>query len=156
MSVRREGREAAVQFLYSLDRNPAPDGSEFELFWSIHQAGPAVRAFAEQLVQGLLPHIARIDAAIKGTLQHWNIERLEVVDRNILRLAIHEMFHCRETPPVVAINEAIEIAKRLGTPDSARFVNGVLDRIKETLDRPLRSPATDEAVTNGLDQQTKS
>ena len=63
MSVRREGREAAVQFLYSLDRNRAPDGSDFALFWSIHQAGPAVRAFAEELVRGLLPQLPGIDAA---------------------------------------------------------------------------------------------
>jgi N utilization substance protein B len=143
MSVRRDGREAAVQFLYSLDRNPDPDGSEFELFWTVHEAGPAARSFAEELVRGLLPHLEAIDAAIRGALEHWDFARLEVVDRNILRLAIHEMWHCPETPPVVAINEAIEIAKRLGTPDSARFVNGVLDRIKATLGRPLRTPASD-------------
>jgi N utilization substance protein B len=152
MSVRREGREAAVQFLYSLDRNRAPDGSDFALFWSIHQAGPAVRAFAEELVRGLLPQLPGIDAAIQRTLEHWDLDRLEVVDRSILRLAIHEMFHCPETPPVVALNEAIEIARRLGTPDSGRFVNGVLDKVMATLDRPLRSPAA-KASTAGSDHR---
>jgi N utilization substance protein B len=69
------------------------------------------------------------------------MERLTTVDRNILRVAVFEMFHATEVPPIVAINEAIEIAKRLGGPDSGRFVNGVLDRLKEEVTRPLREPA---------------
>ena len=141
MSPRREGREAVVQYLYSLDQNAEPDGSDLKLFWSIHQARPLARAFAESLVGGLLPLMPEIDERLRPALQNWDVERLEVVDRNILRLAIYEMFHCMETPPVVAINEAIEIAKRLGTPDSARFINGVLDRLRADLTRPLRTAA---------------
>jgi transcription antitermination protein NusB len=149
MSVRREGREAAVQFLYSLDQNPAPNASELDLFWSIHQAGTAAKAFAEKLVRGLLPRLGEIDQTIKGALEHWDFARLEVVDRNILRLAVYEMFHCFDTPPIVAINEAIEIAKRLGTTDSNRFINGILDRLKNDLKRPLRTVGGANLVAGG-------
>jgi transcription antitermination protein NusB len=159
MSMRREGREAAVQFLYSRDQNSEPNPSEIELFWSIwddprfareevsahgsdvQPASATAKAFAEKLIGGLLPRLDAIDEAIKSALEHWDFARLEVVDRNILRVAIYEMFHCFDTPPIVAINEAIEIAKRLGTPDSARFINGILDRLKNDLRRPLRTGA---------------
>jgi N utilization substance protein B len=141
MSLRRDGREAAVQFLYSLDQNPPPDGSQIELFWSLHQAGPGAKKFAASLLAGLRPKLAEIDALIRPSVDNWEFERLEVVDRNILRLAVYEMFHCPDTPPVVAINEAIEIAKRLGSADSPRFINGVLDRLAARLNRPLRTVA---------------
>ncbi len=140
-SLRREGREAAVQFLYSLDQNPAPEPSRLELFWSVHQAGPGARKFAESLVKGVLARQREIDERLVRALANWALERLEVVDRNVLRLAIYEMFFCLETPPIVAINEAIEVSRRLGTPDSPRFVNGVLDELKKQLTRPLRTPA---------------
>ncbi|MFN0130625.1 MAG: transcription antitermination factor NusB [Verrucomicrobiales bacterium] len=140
-SVRREGREAAVQFLYSLDQNPPPDPSRFDLFWSVHQAGPGARKFAESLVHGVLANRQELDQQLAQALAHWSLERLEVVDRNVLRLAAYEMFFCLDTPPIVAINEAIEVARRLGTPDSPRFVNGVLDELKKFLTRPLRSPS---------------
>ncbi len=139
MSLRRAGRQAAVQFLYSLEQNPPPSGSQWEHFWTLHQAKPAARQFAEKLVAGLLPRVREIDARLVPALQHWDFSRLEVVDRNLLRLAVYEMFFCLDTPPVVAINEAIELAKGLGTPDSPRFINGVLDQLKKQLDRPLRT-----------------
>jgi len=139
--VRREGREAAVQLLYSLDQNPPSDAARFELFWSVHQAGPGARAFAESLVNGVLAKRKEIDQRLVAALDNWALDRLEVVDRNVLRLAVYEMFFCLDTPPIVAINEAIEVSRRLGTPDSPRFVNGVLDELKKLLTRPLRSPA---------------
>lgn len=142
-SLRREGREAAVQFLYSLEQNPAPGASNFDLFWSVHQAGPGARKFAEALAGGVLSRHQEIDRQLAKALDNWALDRLEVVDRNVLRLAVYEMFFCLETPPVVAINEAIEVARRLGTPDSPRFVNGVLDELKKQLTRPLRTPAGD-------------
>jgi transcription antitermination protein NusB len=150
-SLRREGREAAVQFLYSLDQNPAPEASRFELFWSVHQAGPGARKFAESLVQGVLGQRKDIDRRLVQALDNWALDRLEVVDRNVLRLAIYEMFFCLDTPPIVAINEAIEVARRLGTPDSPRFVNGVLDELKKQLTRPLRSPAAGASPAKATD-----
>ena len=112
-SLRREGREAAVQFLYSLEQNPAPGASNFDLFWSVHQAGPGARKFAESLVHGVVARRLEIDRHLVKALDNWALDRLEVVDRNVLRLAIYEMFFCLETPPIVAINEAIEVARLL-------------------------------------------
>lgn len=146
MSLRRAGRQAAVQFLYSLEQNPPPSGSQWKYFWTLHQAKPGAREFAEKLVAGLLPRVEEIDARLIPALQHWDFARLEVVDRNLLRLAAYEMFYCPETPPIVAINEAIELAKRLGTPDSPRFINGVLDQLKRQLKRPLRTAAPEGSL----------
>ena len=141
MSKRREGRETAVQLLFS--RDFCSDGStpDIEGFFSLHTASPAVRKHARSLFDGFVGHVAEIDQRIAGTLANFSMERLTTVDRNILRVAVFEMFHATEVPPIVAINEAIEIAKRLGGPDSSRFVNGVLDRLKEEVSRPLREPA---------------
>src|SRR5207302_1122135 len=108
---------------------------------AFREAKQSVREFAENLIAGVNAHLAEVDARIVKYVENFGIERLAAVDRNILRLAIHEMFHCMETPPVVAINEAIEIARKFGGEDSSRFVNGVLDKIKGELTRPLREAA---------------
>lgn len=138
MSKRREGRETAVQLLFS--RDFCGDGSlpDIEGFFALHTAGKEVREHAEALFRGVVGVIGEIDERIAGVLENFSMQRLGVVDRNILRVAVYEMFHGTDVPPVVAINEAIEIAKRLGGPDSGRFVNGVLDRLKGQVSRPLR------------------
>jgi N utilization substance protein B len=89
----------------------------------------------------VLAHSDEVDVALREYSQNYELERLSAVDRNILRLAIHEMLFCADIPPVVSINEAIDIAKKYGTEESGRFVNGVLDRIKATLTRPERTAA---------------
>ena len=141
MSKRREGRETAVQLLFS--RDFCRDGAEpdVEDFFELHTAARGVRAHATALYSGVIAAQPEIDARIAAVLENFSMERLGVVDRNILRLAVFEMFHADDVPPVVIINEAIEIAKRLGGPDSGRFVNGVLDRLKSQLTRPLREAA---------------
>lgn len=138
MSKRREGRETAIQLLFSKDFQPAREGCDVEAFFDLHNAEPSVRKHAEELFQGVMEHHEDIDRRLSSALENFSIERLAAVDRNILRLAVYEMFHCPGVPPIVAINEAIEIAKRFGNPDSGRFVNGVLDRLKKDLTRPLR------------------
>ena len=138
MSKRREGREAAVQYLYQLDIHGDPAADLRKDFWALREGTDKVRAFAEALVNGVLQHRADLDERIRKYAQNFLLERINVVDRNILRLAIFEMFHNLEVPPVVAINEAIEIAKRLGGEDSGKFVNGILDKVKMELTRPLR------------------
>jgi len=138
MSKRREGREAAVQYLYQLDIHGDPKADLRTEFWGLREGTDKVRAFAEALVNGVLKHLPELDERIRKYAQNFLLERLTVVDRNILRLAIFEMFHNLEVPPIVAINEAIEIAKRLGGQDSGKFVNGVLDKVKTELTRPLR------------------
>jgi N utilization substance protein B len=138
MSKRREGREAAVQFLYQQDIHGDRATDLGPDFWNFRETKTSVREFAENLIAGVNAQLADVDARIVKYVENFGIARLAAVDRNILRLAIYEMFHCMETPPIVAINEAIEIARKFGGEDSSRFVNGVLDKIKGELTRPLR------------------
>lgn len=139
MSKRREGREAAVQYLYQLEIHGDRKADLLVDFWNLREAKTPVRDYANNLIAGVIAHLDEIDVLLKKYLQNFEIGRLAAVDRNVLRLAIHEMFHCMETPPVVAINEAIEIAKKFGGEDSGRFVNGILDKLKGDLTRPLRT-----------------
>jgi N utilization substance protein B len=98
----------------------------------------ATRLFAEKLVQGVLERRDALDEQIKKYAQNWDLHRMAVVDRNVLRLAIYEMMHRDDIPPVVSINEAVDIAKRFSTEESGKFVNGILDKIKGDLLRPGR------------------
>jgi N utilization substance protein B len=145
MGVRREGREAAIQFLYQRDLGGGAGISDLQEFYAFRGLSPSARRFCEGLVSGLLDHTSDIDVALREHTQNYELERLSAVDRNILRLAIHEMLFCDDIPPVVSINEAIDIAKKYGTEESGRFVNGVLDKIKATLKRPDRTPAKHSA-----------
>ncbi|MEQ1853291.1 MAG: transcription antitermination factor NusB [Chthoniobacteraceae bacterium] len=141
MSKRREGREAAIQYLYQLEIHGDRAADLTADFWNMCEAKPAVREYANNLIAGVNAHIADVDERIKKYAINFEIGRLAAVDRNILRLAIYEMLYCMETPPIVAINEALEIAKKFGGEDSARFVNGILDKVKGELTRPLREAA---------------
>ena len=152
MGKRREGREAAVQFLYQLDLHGETAGVSTADFWEL-RAGPEManptaktRAFAEQLVLGVNTHRADIDTRIQACVANYDLHRIAAVDRNILRVAIYELLHSLEVAPVIIINEAIEIAKKFGGEKSGGFVNGILDRIKKDLSRPARSGVkSDEA-----------
>ncbi|HMP82099.1 MAG TPA: transcription antitermination factor NusB [Verrucomicrobiota bacterium] len=163
MGKRREARERAVQFLFQHDLNP-PDDMDRALdeFWQSQRAaaiagekGKATwgqpvelppptteeaetRLFADPLIRGTIQHRDAIDEQIKKHVQNWEIHRIAAVDRNILRLAIYEMLHRDDIPPVVSINEAVDIAKKFSTNDSGKFVNGILDKIKGELMRPAR------------------
>jgi transcription antitermination protein NusB len=130
MGKRREAREAALQFLFSHDLNTRLGEEEAEAFWQLRRASPSVRAFAEELIQGVRTHAVEIDARLAAALENFTLDRLSTVDRNLLRMAAFELLHLREIPAAVTINEAIEIARRFGENESARFVNGVLDRIR--------------------------
>ena len=163
MGQRREARERAVQFLFQHDLNP-PENLEEALghFWLTQQATAiaeekgganwgqkvelppptaqelATRLFADKLIRGVLEHREAIDQAIRQHAQNWDFNRMAVVDRNILRLAIYEMIHREDIPPIVSINEAVDIAKKFSTQDSGKFVNGLLDKIKGEILRPAR------------------
>jgi N utilization substance protein B len=142
MGLRRDGREAAVQFLYQVDTHkPADVEKALEEFWRQNDAKQNVRDFANDLLRGTLEKKAEIDAKIASLADNWDFGRLAVVDRNILRLALYEMLFRTEIPPVVSINEAIEIAKKFSTAESGKFVNGLLDRVKKDLLRPARQAA---------------
>lgn len=128
---RRVGREAAIQYLYGQEINPEDDLSESEAFWEVRPLKPEARAFAEELIVGVQAHAEEIDAVLTQKLENYRLERLAAVDRNILRLAIHEILHRPDIPDAVSINEAIEIAKRFGSTESSGFVNGLLDSIRK-------------------------
>ncbi len=164
MGKRREARERAVQFLFQHDLNP-PDKLDEALdqFWQSQRAAAIaedkggvatwgqevelppptaaeveVRLFADPLIRGTLEHRDEADAVIKKHAINWELHRIAAVDRNILRLAIYEMLHRDDIPPVVSINEAVDIAKKFSTQDSGKFVNGILDKVKGELMRPAR------------------
>jgi N utilization substance protein B len=142
MGVRREGREAAVQYLYQRDLNPASDLADLAVFYKMRGLSPSARRFSDGLIRGVLEKQTAIDDLIKANAENYELHRISVVDRNILRLAIYEMTECADIPPVVSINEGIEIAKKYSTEESGKFVNGVLDRVRTKLDRPPRAAST--------------
>lgn len=132
MGARRQGREIALQVLYQMDATPPIPADEALRLYFAHlseTAEPKVRAFAEQLVQGVFSHLDEIDRTIRQYSQNWRLERMARVDRNILRLASFELLFSTEVPKEVVLDEGIELAKRFGTEESASFINGVLDRI---------------------------
>jgi transcription antitermination factor NusB len=135
---RRKAREVALQLLYQLDlqgeSNPEPHLAEF---WTRHPVDLEVREFADMLIRGTKLHERKIDEIISQSAQNWELERMAVVDRNILRQGIFELLWMDEVPPKVAINEALEVAKKFSTHESSRFINGILDRIH----KELRSPS---------------
>jgi transcription antitermination protein NusB len=148
MGKRRDGREAAVQFLYQLDLHHEREPRSTSDFWELRSGPgkapvtPKTRAFTEQLIAGVIAHLDALDERIKKYTANYELHRLAAVDRNILRVAIYEMLHSPDVAPVIIINEAIEIAKKFGAEKSGGFVNGILDRVKQDLDRPARTAAT--------------
>src|SRR4051812_27016529 len=142
MGKRRSARQAAVQFHFWRDAHRGNAPERIEEFWEFCPTPSRVREFAQPLIDGMLAHLPEIDDRIKRYTENYDIGRLSPVDRNVLRLAIYEMLYRDDIPPVVSINEAIELAKTFGGSDSGRFVNGILDRVKDDLSRPLRAPAS--------------
>lgn len=130
MGVRREGREAAIQFFYQRDLGGAKQAQDLVDFYAFRGLSPSARRFCEQLVIGLLKETEQVDETLQKTAENYEMNRLSAVDRNVLRMAIYELLFCPATPPVVVINEAIDIAKKYGTEDSGRFVNGLLDKVR--------------------------
>jgi len=147
MGTRRRAREFALQILYQMYvQEQLPDEHAIGMFWrnfaSTAEAEGATAAdlgeiqpFAEKLVRGVRLHVAELDAQIQGASKNWRLERMARVDRNLLRLALYELKFVDDVPAKVAINEAIEIAKRYGTSESSAFVNGILDRCREELSK---------------------
>jgi transcription antitermination protein NusB len=127
MGVRRRGRELALQMLYQRELAGTDVEDMFSSFDELQQVPPATRDFAVGLVRGVISRIAELDSHLVDQADHWRLERMAAVDRNILRLALYELMFEGDTPPAVVIDEAVEIAKRFGSERSSQFVNGVLD-----------------------------
>jgi len=135
---RHRAREAALQVLYLWEVGRAAPAEALEAYFASgeHEIGDAARAFTTEIVLGTTAEVDSIDALIQRHLEHWRLERMAILDRLILRMAVWELRHGVDTPPAVVLDEAIELARTFSTDDSVRFVNGVLDNIRRSLDAP--------------------
>jgi N utilization substance protein B len=149
MGARRKARECALQMLFSYDVTHSSVDELIETYWGeMAEAAEDVRAFANELVTGTISHLNEIDELIRLRTEHWRITRMAIVDRNLLRLAIFEFLYQPSTPMTVAINEALEIARRFSTHEATQFINGILDAIK----RDVESQATPEMTAATMAQ----
>ena len=135
---RRRAREAALQMLYQAEVGQLSLPMVRGTFWSLGEDEPVTppdrtRAFAERLAEGTLGALARIDPLIESHSAHWRLERMPILDRLILRLAVYELLEPGGTDAPVIIDEAVELAKTFSTPEAAKFVNGVLDAIRKAI-----------------------
>jgi transcription antitermination protein NusB len=144
MTRRTRGREIALQVLYQLEQNPGQGTDEVNRFIARRLREPKLCAFAHALVDGVLEHQLRIDALISEVAENWRLDRMAAIDRNILRLGAYELLYCDEVPTKVAINEALELAKRYSTAQSSRFVNGILDRLQSAGAAQVAKEAAEE------------
>jgi transcription antitermination factor NusB len=145
---RTRARELALQFLYQADlvKKPVEESDEF---LREEERDAETRKFAQRIITGTLESRDEIDEVIQRVAQNWNISRMAVVDRNVLRLATYELLNCEDIPPKVAINEAIEIGKRYSTQNSGAFINGILDRI---MNRELKASGTVSGEAKGVEE----
>ena len=142
ISQRSDNRRAAMQFLYAWEYNrPEVLDDSIRSFFENESHDREYFRFAESLIRGVIEHVESIDEEICSLAKNWSFERIARVDLAILRIAIYELRHCEDIPPVVSINEAVEMGKNYSKEDSKRFINGILDRIKDGLSRPARSAA---------------
>jgi transcription antitermination protein NusB len=130
MTRRSRGREVALQLLFQRDHNPSVARDAIEQFARDRLHDAELAAFCLSLYDGVVGHLEEIDAKLSAAAENWRLARMTTVDRNVLRLGAHELLHTPATPPNVAFDEAIELARRYGSADSPAFVNGVLDRLR--------------------------
>jgi N utilization substance protein B len=138
MGLRRKSRELALQFLFSHDFQERPGSFEtmatdLDMFCQLFDVGVRSLPYGRQLVEGIYLHLDEIDALLAEHSHNWRVERMSLVDRNILRIAVFELRYSDEAPAQVAINEALEIAKRYSIEESVSFINGILDAVQTTL-----------------------
>lgn len=143
MGKRRRSRETALKLLYALDITQEPVDALLQASWLDTVVPEAVREFSVALVVGVMAHRDEIDTLVQEWSMNWSLERIGVIERNILRFAIYELLFLTDIPPNVTINEAVEVAKRYGTDEAPSFINGILDRIKQEIEtRAGERPAT--------------
>jgi N utilization substance protein B len=135
MGPRRKAREYALQMLFQWDiTHDTIDKIEVTFFQNQPEESQAIVDFARKLVTGAVEHVEHIDQLIRRHAEHWRLDRMATVDRNLLRLAVQEFLYEKDTPKTVVINEAIEIARRFSSQESPQFINGILDSIKKELE----------------------
>ena len=158
MGSRRKARECALQMLFAADVAEMPATDVVRSYWAElgeSDLDETAREFATRLAAGTLQNLELLDDRIRSRAEHWRISRMAVVDRNILRLAVYEFLY-EPTPRTVAINEALEIARRFSTYEATQFINGILDAIKRDLDeqQPQRNvqPEAEDSETDAGDE----
>ena len=129
MRKRTKARQYALQILYQIDMTGDPADAVLERFWQDTKHSTDIRGFATKLVKGASENLADIDALISQRSENWQIYRMPAIDRSILRLGVYELLYRDDIPPKVAINEALELANKFSTPDSGKFINGILDKL---------------------------
>jgi transcription antitermination factor NusB len=134
MGKRRRGHETALKLLYALDITREPVDKLLQASWLDAVVPEAVREFSVALVAGVMAHQDEIDTLVQEWSMNWSLERIGIIERNILRFAIYELLFLTDIPPNVTINEAVEVAKRYGTDEAPSFINGILDRIKQEVE----------------------
>ncbi|OGP82102.1 MAG: transcription antitermination factor NusB [Deltaproteobacteria bacterium RBG_16_58_17] len=129
MHQRRKAREVALQVLYELDVQMIGLGEAIELFWANFEASEEARKFSSLLIEGAWNNREQIDSLISDSSENWTIARMSRVDKSILRMAVYELLFCRDIPPKVTLNEAIDLGKVYGSENSGAFINGILDAL---------------------------
>ncbi|HEV8435541.1 MAG TPA: transcription antitermination factor NusB [Thermoanaerobaculia bacterium] len=129
MGARRKARELALQMLFQHDMAGNEPDMVIATFEDLQKSKPNTREFATKIFRGTVDHLSEIDDMIQAQAENWRLSRMAVVDRNIIRMSVYEFLHETDTPKLVIIDEAIEIAKKFGTQKSSQFINGILDGI---------------------------
>jgi N utilization substance protein B len=160
MGSRRKARECALQMLFAADFADAVPEEVLKTYWAElgdSETEETAREFATRLAAGTLAHVDTLDERIRSRAEHWRIPRMAIVDRNILRLAVYEFLY-EPTPRTVAINEALEIARRFSTYEATQFINGILDAIKRDLDeqQPQQNIQDEETELSADDEPEQS
>jgi N utilization substance protein B len=144
MTPRSRARDVALQLLFERDHNTQPNRQEIEGFVEGRLRDARSRQFCLMLYDGVIAHLGEIDQRLAAAADNWRLPRMATVDRNALRMGAFEVLFCPDTPPKVALDEIIELARRFGSADSPAFVNGVLDRLRLTAAGPaVETPVID-------------
>ena len=129
MGRRHQARELALQVLFHMEFNQGDPAESFDRVSANFGPSTATHAFARQLVMGVWGKKEELDVLIRKASQHWRLERMSIVDRNVLRIAVYEVLFLKDIPPKVSIDEAVELGKKFGTDESGAFINGILDTV---------------------------
>lgn len=141
MGTRRKSRELVLQMLFQSDMGKQTADDVRRIFWNQHKSAEGeVRGFADDLFRVATDHAAEVDSLIERHAEHWRMDRMAAVDRNLLRSAVAELIGFPDTPRAVVINEALEIARKFSSPESTQFINGVLDSVGRELEKKAVSP----------------
>ncbi|MFC2170134.1 transcription antitermination factor NusB [Acidobacteriota bacterium] len=144
MGKRRKARECTLQILFSLEFDDSPFDKILDQYWENKKASKEIENYCRVLVKGVISHEKQINNLIQSVSEHWRISRMAVIDRNVLRIAVFELLYEENLAPAIVINEALEIAKKYSSEESATFVNGILDAISKKSDKKKKLLKEDE------------